>query len=1139
MYNGIGLTTPRGSGTNGHVQKNWAFVRQGKKDNINYRTEEDLTKLEAIANRQPNQEILDHERKRKIEVKCAEFEEILEKQGYSLEEVQQKVEIYRSKLLNQGGTKKDIPRDEFGRVAVRETHQIAEAQHEKNARLREAFGISEYFVEGSSFDADRKAKEELAKSEALQNELEAQKEADRLSGKKYGLVRTPSKEKELAPDKDGNEKKKKKKKTRDGSTTASDRKKAKKSKKSKKHKKESKSKKKKRKRTPSESGTSDSDTDSESTGSGSDSSDDERGSVAEKKKKRKKDKKKKSAKKKRSDSDGSGNESTSERKKKKSLSEKYVRDSSVSRDRRKNSEPNNRRDKHRNHDGKKLDTKLSKHHSRSRSTSISLKRKYNNPSVDRGVVSPKRSRNHIRDEHSPEKNSRKNRRSLSRNIERTNRDNRKKSKTPKRKERRISRSPGKSLKRNVSVSPKRKSRRDKSPSSPLRKRKVKDELRQSRYRSPERSPEKPSKSTRYRSPSPRSSRRSRSASLSDRHVRKTRIINSPIRNKKSESLTPKQRSTSRSRRRSNSRNRRSPTPRHYRPSLQSPKWKYQRSRSISPRKSRSLSYRRRSPTPPPHPPPPRRRRTRSHERRYPSTSRSPVLHRRRSRSPVQRKKSLSPKSSRKSPLNSKLENRHSSRTTERDHYSPKSNLRQVISREQSRSSSKKKSTTPAVSQRNDRDRSEYKYTREDFLRSPEREVSNVKQKSPTPSTSEVNRKIPLLSKKRPPSQSSGSSDDDSSSLSYSPARRSPERYKEILEQKEREKHKNRKKSRARSRSSTKSPSRSPQRSSTIRSKKQRSVSPHEKSNRKSRVEQLKIQPIVRLQSSTDRDESFDSDTAKTYEDSENNEHQNEINILTALKSGLAEKAKKQIEKKKTSLEANTNFPKYNQKELKIAAIEPVIVAAQIQKTSSSSISSIVETLVPLPSSSSSILTMYNSKSSTELRSEYTNEHYVETKESKNHSGSSSNNRDKERDKHKIMIKPFKINENHSPKSRVTVDNIPKTTEGPIARSKSRGKSIEDNKKEITPRKSKSKSRGSSRGSRNYSSSSSSSGSSRSRSRSSESRTSSDSDRSSRSRTPSRSRSTPSRSPSIPRRRGSPSFLDRRRITSPERSRRKR
>jgi hypothetical protein len=81
MYNGIGLTTPRGSGTNGHVQRNFAFVRPGKKD-VNYRTEEDIAKLEATTNRQPNLAILDHERKRKIEVKCAELEEVLENQGY-------------------------------------------------------------------------------------------------------------------------------------------------------------------------------------------------------------------------------------------------------------------------------------------------------------------------------------------------------------------------------------------------------------------------------------------------------------------------------------------------------------------------------------------------------------------------------------------------------------------------------------------------------------------------------------------------------------------------------------------------------------------------------------------------------------------------------------------------------------------------------------------------------------------------------------------------------------------------------------------------------------------------------------------------------------------------------------------------
>lgn len=81
MYNGIGLATPRGSGTNGHVQRNWALVKPRVKDK-DYKTEEDLAALDVATNRQPNKEILDHERKRKIELKCAEFAEILEEQGY-------------------------------------------------------------------------------------------------------------------------------------------------------------------------------------------------------------------------------------------------------------------------------------------------------------------------------------------------------------------------------------------------------------------------------------------------------------------------------------------------------------------------------------------------------------------------------------------------------------------------------------------------------------------------------------------------------------------------------------------------------------------------------------------------------------------------------------------------------------------------------------------------------------------------------------------------------------------------------------------------------------------------------------------------------------------------------------------------
>lgn len=98
--------------------------------------------------------------------------------------------------------------------SLRETHEIAQAQQQKNARLREAFGISDYFVEGTSFDPERKAREELAKSEALQKEIQAEKDSDKINRKKYALVRTPSVEKSDSLDGNDGEKSKVDKKSK-------------------------------------------------------------------------------------------------------------------------------------------------------------------------------------------------------------------------------------------------------------------------------------------------------------------------------------------------------------------------------------------------------------------------------------------------------------------------------------------------------------------------------------------------------------------------------------------------------------------------------------------------------------------------------------------------------------------------------------------------------------------------------------------------------------------------------------------------------------------------------------------------------------------------------------------------------------
>ena len=81
MYNGIGLSTPRGSGTSGYVQRNFAAIKN-RKEKVDYKTDAELAKLDRSLNKQPNKEILEHQWKRRIELKCVVLQDDLEQQGY-------------------------------------------------------------------------------------------------------------------------------------------------------------------------------------------------------------------------------------------------------------------------------------------------------------------------------------------------------------------------------------------------------------------------------------------------------------------------------------------------------------------------------------------------------------------------------------------------------------------------------------------------------------------------------------------------------------------------------------------------------------------------------------------------------------------------------------------------------------------------------------------------------------------------------------------------------------------------------------------------------------------------------------------------------------------------------------------------
>ena len=78
MSSNVGLTTPRGSGTSGYVQRNLSHLKP--RDNFApYPKDYDSLKHRQ---RKPDKDILNHDRLREIEVKVFDLRDKLEEEGY-------------------------------------------------------------------------------------------------------------------------------------------------------------------------------------------------------------------------------------------------------------------------------------------------------------------------------------------------------------------------------------------------------------------------------------------------------------------------------------------------------------------------------------------------------------------------------------------------------------------------------------------------------------------------------------------------------------------------------------------------------------------------------------------------------------------------------------------------------------------------------------------------------------------------------------------------------------------------------------------------------------------------------------------------------------------------------------------------
>ena len=168
MSDNVGLSTPRGSGTSGYVQRNLAHIKP--RDAAAPYPPRDLDNLRH-KQRQPDKAILEHERKREVEVKVFELRDKLEEEEVEEDEIDKRCDELRQKLLadmERAAAAASAPRRD---IKMHKVHELADAKIKESERLRRALKISKDYEEGGHW---KRQEERLQKS--LQNEPPARDE---------------------------------------------------------------------------------------------------------------------------------------------------------------------------------------------------------------------------------------------------------------------------------------------------------------------------------------------------------------------------------------------------------------------------------------------------------------------------------------------------------------------------------------------------------------------------------------------------------------------------------------------------------------------------------------------------------------------------------------------------------------------------------------------------------------------------------------------------------------------------------------------------------------------------------------------------------------------------------------------------
>ncbi|KAJ1284225.1 hypothetical protein BS78_03G188700 [Paspalum vaginatum] len=147
MYNGVGLQTPRGSGTSGHVQASKFLAKPRPSPSSSSSASVDA----AGGTRRPNKDILEHDRKRQVELRLLVLRDALEEQGYTEAEIEARVDEARkaaeAEAAAEGVEEEGRPPLQCKGFMDTRSHHAAGRKENQLQSMRSALGIDAKDVE--------------------------------------------------------------------------------------------------------------------------------------------------------------------------------------------------------------------------------------------------------------------------------------------------------------------------------------------------------------------------------------------------------------------------------------------------------------------------------------------------------------------------------------------------------------------------------------------------------------------------------------------------------------------------------------------------------------------------------------------------------------------------------------------------------------------------------------------------------------------------------------------------------------------------------------------------------------------------------------------------------------------------------